>query len=68
MTDDPLCPMCGADSTRRCELAEDFGGECPWELSRDDDDSASGIDAPKAAKRDSGSTEGESPVGKAETP
>jgi hypothetical protein len=29
---------------------------------------ASGIEAPKAAKRDSGSTEGESPVGKAETP
>lgn len=27
----PLCPFCGAYSTRRCEMEdEDIGVECPW--------------------------------------
>jgi hypothetical protein len=25
-----LCPMCGADGPRRCELEEESGGICPW--------------------------------------
>jgi len=29
---DPLCPFCGAYSTRQCELEEEMPGcSCPWE-------------------------------------
>ena len=28
-----LCPFCGAYSPRSCELLEEAGGECPWDLS-----------------------------------
>lgn len=35
--DAPLCPFCGAYSARQCELEDETGGECPWELSRDDE-------------------------------
>ncbi len=34
---DPLCPFCGAYSTRRCELEEEAGC-CPWEASDPDPD------------------------------
>lgn len=37
MSDQTLCPFCGAYSSRQCELEEETGGECPWELSRDDE-------------------------------
>lgn len=30
----PLCPFCGAYSTRSCELIEDAGC-CPWEEAED---------------------------------
>jgi hypothetical protein len=32
-----LCPMCGAYSPRQCELRDETGGECPWELMSDDE-------------------------------
>lgn len=35
---DTLCPMCGAYSSRQCELLEETGGVCPWEESRPDPD------------------------------
>jgi hypothetical protein len=36
--DDPddVCPHCGAYDTRRCELLEETGGECPWEIEQED--------------------------------
>lgn len=34
----PLCPFCGAYSTRQCELEEETDGNCPWELSEPDPD------------------------------
>ena len=34
----PLCPFCGAYSTRSCELLEETGGSCPWEESEPDPD------------------------------
>lgn len=36
MTDEPLCPFCGAYSRRACELEEEMGA-CPWEMSIDDE-------------------------------
>lgn len=27
----PLCPFCGASSSRHCDLEEETGGNCPWE-------------------------------------
>lgn len=33
-----LCPFCGAYSTRSCELEEETGGSCPWEVSEDEAD------------------------------
>lgn len=36
--DEPLCPMCGAYSSRSCELLEESGGICPWEESQPDPD------------------------------
>lgn len=34
--DSPLCPVCGAYSPRQCEMLEETGGECPWELMQED--------------------------------
>lgn len=48
-----LCPFCGAASPRHCDLREETGGECPWELaldaqdderSKDNDDAEEDID------------------------
>jgi hypothetical protein len=36
--DDQICPMCGAYSSRSCELLEESGGVCPWEESQPDAD------------------------------
>lgn len=33
-----LCPVCGAYSSRSCEMLEEGGGECPWELMREEDE------------------------------
>lgn len=33
-----LCPFCGAYSPRQCELEEETGGNCPWEMSEPDPD------------------------------
>lgn len=30
-----LCPFCGAYSRRSCELEEETGGECLWEMDPD---------------------------------
>ena len=30
-----LCPFCGAYSRRSCELEDETGGECLWELDPD---------------------------------
>jgi len=33
-----LCPFCGAYSPRQCELEEETGGDCPWEMSEPEPD------------------------------
>lgn len=30
--DMPLCPLCGAYSSRQCEMLDECGGECPLEI------------------------------------
>lgn len=35
---DELCPLCGAYGSRQCELRDENGGECPWEMMREDDE------------------------------
>ncbi len=30
-----LCPFCGAYSRRSCELEDETGGECLWEMDPD---------------------------------
>jgi hypothetical protein len=37
--DTPLCPVCGAYSSRSCEMLEEGGGECPWEMMQPDEPS-----------------------------
>lgn len=37
MPRDPICPFCGAYSTRSCEMTEDVG-ICVWEESEPDPD------------------------------
>lgn len=34
----PLCPFCGAYSPRSCEMEEETGCVCPWEVTRDDEE------------------------------
>lgn len=36
-TDNLICPHCGADTPRRCELEDDLGA-CPWSESGQYDD------------------------------
>lgn len=33
-----LCPLCGAYSTRSCELEDEMDGICPWEEFEDEPD------------------------------
>lgn len=33
-----LCPLCGAYSTRPCELEDEMDGICPWEESEGEPD------------------------------
>lgn len=33
-----LCPICGAYDTRSCEMRDEHGGECPWEMMSEEDD------------------------------
>lgn len=33
-----ICPLCGAYSTRSCEIEEETGGACPWEEMQDEGD------------------------------
>lgn len=35
--EDMLCPLCGGDPLHSCDLKEDNGGECPWEMSKEDE-------------------------------
>jgi len=34
---EPLCPFCGAYSSRSCDLLDETGGTCPWDELTDDD-------------------------------
>jgi hypothetical protein len=42
---EPLCPFCGAYSTRQCDLEEETGGMCPWEEMDDDPERSDEDDA-----------------------
>ena len=57
------CPFCGAADAGHCELLDTNGGECPWEMMREDELQVSGVDANAVSFPQPRRKDGEEPCG-----